>query len=382
MKLGLVRGHPIVEDTLLALALVAVAVGMLLAEDPARPRIGPWDVQLFVLTLGAVVLRRRYTVAALTGAVLLAIALDVLQGTENPLVTAVIALLVYTFATRTDRRVAWIVTGVVAATLMAGQMIWTRTATEVFSTLAWVVVGSAIGDATRSRRAYVAEVEQRALQAEQSRDEVARLRVAQERVRIARELHDVVAHHIAAIRVQASGARNILTHRPEQVAPALANISRLSDAVLREMTSVIGLLRQPAGGGVLSVEPTPGLAQLTGLLDDFGSAGLRVDHEQTGTPRELPVLADLAAYRIIQEGLTNAQKYGDGSARLTVGYTLGGVTVDITNVIRDRPGGGGGGGFGLLGMGERVTANGGTFTAGPSAAGGFTVHAELSAPAR
>ncbi|GLZ02094.1 two-component sensor histidine kinase [Actinoplanes sp. NBRC 103695] len=381
MALAWLKRHPIAEDALLALVLLVAGVGMLVVDDPGRPRVGPWDVPVFLLALAAVVLRRRFPVVALAWTVALALGLTVLQRSENPVVTGVIALLVYTCTTSVGRRAAWVLAGVVAAVLLTSQLVWARAAGDALGSIAWVGVGAAIGDATRSRRAYIAEVEERARAAEQSREEEARLRVAHERVRIARELHDVVAHHIAAIKVQASGARNILTHRPEQVAPALENISRLSDTVLREMTSVIGLLRQTARRDSLVVEPTPGLAQLTGLLDDFGATGLRVDHHQTGTPRELPVLADLAAYRIIQEGLTNARKHGDGAVRLTVAYHGGGVTVDIANTIGGQ-GAAGGSGFGILGMSERVAANGGVFRAGPSRDGGFAVHAELSAPPR
>ncbi|WP_285691218.1 histidine kinase [Actinoplanes sp. NBRC 103695] len=381
MDLDQLRRHPVVEDLLLTLAFVVAGILLLLLDIPGRPQVGPWDGPVAALALIGVLARRRWTVVALVGVVALALALSILQHSENPLVTGIIAVLIHTYAIGADRRRSWILAASAAAVLVAGQLIWAGTTADMLGTIAWLGVGVAVGDATRSRRAYVAEVERRARHAEQSRDEEAQLRVAQERVRIARELHDVVAHHIAAVKVQASGARNILTHRPEQVAPALENISRLSDTVLRELASVVGLLRRPGGRDTLVVEPVPGLAQLAGLLDDFGAAGLRVEHQQRGSTRELPALADLAAYRIIQEGLTNAQKYGGGLARLTVAYTSGGITVDISNAIGARPADPDSG-FGILGMGERVAANGGAFTAGPSGDGGYRLHVELTAPAR
>jgi signal transduction histidine kinase len=179
--------------------------------------------------------------------------------------------------------------------------------------------------------------------------------------------------------VQATGAKHILQHRPEQVGPALDHISRSSDAVLKEIASVVGLLRSSDdldGTQPVATEPTRGLARLSGLLDDLAAAGLRVDHRQLGEARELPALVDLAAFRIAQEALTNAQKYGEGTARLTVSYTARGVTVEVTNRVRpDAPQSGSG--YGIVGMRERATSTGGRLTAAAEPNGGFKVHAIL-----
>ncbi|GAA2638693.1 two-component sensor histidine kinase [Paractinoplanes durhamensis] len=228
----------------------------------------------------------------------------------------------------------------------------------------WIFGGAGIGDGVRSRRAYLAEVTERARQAEQTREEEARRRVMDERLRIARELHDVVAHHIAVISVQAGAAGHVLRQQPEQVWPVLGNIREAADTVLREIHSVIGVLRDPDEAG--STEPTPGLDRLPELIGGLRGAGFRVRSELRGEPRALPVVTDLAAYRIVQEALTNAHRYGDGAATLTVDYGPDAITVEITNtIVAYRVNTRAGSGFGLLGMRERAAAAHGTLSTGP-----------------
>jgi signal transduction histidine kinase len=240
--------------------------------------------------------------------------------------------------------------------------------------LAFLGMAAAYGDATRSRRAYIAAVEDRATRAEQTREEEARRRVAEERLRIARELHDVVAHHIAVVKVQATGARHIGPSRPDQVAAALDAISRSADAALKETAYVVGLLRH-SGDPAAPTTPPRGLAQLTNLLEDVADH-LTVDLHQSGEARQLPAAVDVAAYRIALEALTNARKYGNGTADLTVAYTPLAITLDITNPVgRVRPGQGSG--YGILGMCERAAAIGGRVTAGMDGSGRFAVHASL-----
>jgi len=380
---GAVRRHPVLGDAVLALGLVVISVGMLLMDpnDQAPHPVSTSDVAGLAVSLLVVFGRRRFTLVALVAAVPAANVFLAMDGQQQPMLTAAIALLLYTYATRVDRRTGWLVAGAVAALLVLAELFWSAADWDNLGTLAWIGMGAAIGDATRSRRAYVAEVEERARRAEQSRDEEARVRVIEERMRIARELHDVIAHHIAVIKVQASGAKHILRHRPDQVASALDHISGSSDAALKEMASAVGLLRSSPGPGPHSLDTEArGLAGLPELLDHLTSGGLRVEYRQAGNARELPVPADLAAYRIAREALTNAQRYGDGTVHLTVAYAVDTVSVRVTNPI-----GGGtarrGSGYGIVGMRERATANGGSFQAGPSGHGCFAVHAELPAPA-
>jgi signal transduction histidine kinase len=377
-----IRKHPILGDTLLATALALTATGLALIESSPERHLPTTTAGLaaFVFAVIAVAVRRRFTVAALVVTAAAATTLTAIAHHQDPILTAAIALLIYTFATHAERQAAWLTAGGLAALLTIDSLLWDPLNGHRLSTIAAIGVGAAIGDATRSRLAYVAEVEHRARQTEQSRDEEARHRVAQERVRIARDIHDVVAHHIAAVKVLAAGARRIVHHRPEQVAPTLEHISQLADDVLKEMASVIGLLRQEPDQDALTIEPTRGLADLHRLIRDFTATGMCVEHQQIGVPRTLPAMADLVTYRIIQEGLTNARKYGDGKAHLTITYTSTGVTVDIVNEVGEGYSGQSFG-YGILGMGERVAANGGRFTVGPAEGNAFSVRAELSAPA-
>jgi signal transduction histidine kinase len=374
--------HPQLCDGFLALAVVAVAVIMLRVGPHGEPTRTPNGTDLIAMAAAffAVAARRLWARAALAVSTAIAVVVTAIAGEQPSVLTAAIVVLFFTYASHADRRRVWAWAGCVAVALYLSAVLWVGDGwwePESLGTVAWIGMATAIGDATRSRRAYIAEVVERARRAEQTREEEARRRVVEERVRIARELHDVVAHHIAVIKVQATGAKHILAHRPEQVAPALDHISRSSDAVLKEIASVLGLLR---GTEDDDTEPTRGLARLTGLLDDLAAAGLRVDHRQLGDSRELPALADLAAYRITQEALTNAQKYGDGTARLTVEYTPDGVTLDITNPVR-RTGGPAGTGYGIVGMRERAASTGGTVTVGTNDHGRFAVHAVLPAAA-
>ncbi|GAA3350945.1 histidine kinase [Amorphoplanes nipponensis] len=379
-----VRRHPQLSDAALALPLVVPAIVVVTVGGPGeQPRmLGLTDLVAGVIAFGVVTVRRRFTRTGLVVAALAWLVAVVGQHERQPVLMVALVLLSFTHAARSDRRTAWLTAGCLAAALYLSGVLWAGGswwAPENLGALAWIGMATAVGDATRSRRAYVAEVEERARRAEQSRDEEARRRVVEERLRIARELHDVVAHHIAVIKVQASGAKHILPHRPERVGPALDHISRSSDAVLQEIASVVGLLRGPGerdAGAAPDTEPTRGLARLSALLDDLAAAGLRVDHRQLGAARELPALVDLAAFRIAQEALTNAQKYGDGTARLAVSYTADGVTLEITNPVRpDAPASGSG--YGIVGMRERATSTGGALSAGPTPNGHFTVHAQL-----
>jgi signal transduction histidine kinase len=181
------------------------------------------------------------------------------------------------------------------------------------------------------------------------------------------------------INVQAGAAAHVLENRPEQVGPALAHIRRASDTVLKELAAVVGVLRNSDDLDA-PTEPTRGLARLAELLDAFAASGLHVEHKQTGAARELPAVVDLAAYRIVQESLTNAQKYGTGTAVLEVAYTPAAVRIDVGNAVSPGQTGGGSSGYGLIGMRERAAAAGGTVSAGIAGGGRFAVHADLPAP--
>jgi signal transduction histidine kinase len=211
----------------------------------------------------------------------------------------------------------------------------------------------------------------------------ARRRVAEERLRIARELHDVVAHHIALINVQAGVAAHRLRDRPDQAEEALAHIREAGRSVLTEMQVMLGVLRAPERA-VAPAEPAPSMAQLDGLVDSFRSAGLVVEITTHGQTQALPGPVDLTAYRVIQEALTNVQKHGGGSGgRVEITYGQTALVINIDNLCSGVEPTRGPGvdpvlpGHGILGMRERAAMVGGTLQAEDVPDGGFRVHAVL-----
>ncbi|QMU73004.1 sensor histidine kinase [Streptacidiphilus sp. P02-A3a] len=251
----------------------------------------------------------------------------------------------------------------------------------VFSTpflLCWV-----LGRLTRIRRAYYVQLEDRAARLERERDAQAKIAVAAERARIARELHDVVAHNVSVMIVQADGASFVMDSSPEQARQALATIAGTGRQALEEMRRLLGLLRSADSGG--EYLPQPGVEQLPDLLDQVRNAGLPVVFEVEGEPRELPRGVELTAYRIVQEALTNARKHGGprAAARVRIRFDDRGVDVLIEDDGRGataqlaRDGGQDGFGHGLIGMRERVGMVGGTLNVGPGSNGGFRIDARL-----
>jgi signal transduction histidine kinase len=270
---------------------------------------------------------------------------------------------VYTVAVRLPVRPAGVAVGAALVVLLV-HTLWSRGPTPgwfgVLPASAWVVVPFAVGVAVRANREAVAR--DRAAQARRQADE--------ERLRIAQEVHDVVGHGLAAISMQAEIALHLLPKRPEQAEVALTAISRTSREALDELRITLGAVRRGADR-----EPMPGLARLEALRGRLADAGLTVTLRVTGEPRELPAAVDLAAYRVMQEALTNVLRHaGVAGAEATVDYAAEAVTVEVL----DRGGGGvGGTGHGLAGMRERVTALGGTLRTGARPDGGWRVTARL-----
>ncbi|WP_326798491.1 histidine kinase [Streptomyces sp. NBC_01808] len=262
----------------------------------------------------------------------------------------------------------------------------------------WLLLPVLAGIAVQARRAYLDAVHLRAEHAERTREEEARRRVAEERVRIARELHDVVAHRMALAHAQAGTAARLARTRPDQAEEILGELTGTTSAALRELQATVGLLRQPGdlegpegpggpdrpGGSGEPLEPAPGLDRLPELVAAFASAGLPVGVAAEGAQRPLPPGLDLTAYRIVQEALTNVAKHaGAGSARVRLAYAHDRLTVSVSDDGgAGRPPPPPGGGFGLIGMRERARTAGGSLRAGPRPDGGFTVTAELPLPVR
>jgi len=248
--------------------------------------------------------------------------------------------------------------------------------------VAWVL-GHFVGD----RQVYAAQLEERTAELERAREELARRAVAEERLRLARELHDVVAHAMSVIAVQSGVGAHVADSRPEEVGKALAAIEATSRAALTELRRLLGVLRQDSDLQA-SLTPVPGLANLDSLLAEVGKVGLAVRLRVEGTPLQLPAGVDLSAYRIVQEALTNVVKHaGPAHAQVTIGYRDQEVTVEVTDdgrgAVPPASHGRAGTGHGLIGMRERVAAFNGELEVGPRPGGGFRVAARLPlAPGR
>jgi signal transduction histidine kinase len=248
-----------------------------------------------------------------------------------------------------------------------------------FIAVAWVL-GHFVGD----RQVYAAQLEERTAELEQAREELARRAVTEERLRLARELHDVVAHAMSVIAVQSGVGTHVADSQPEEVGKALAAIEVTSRGALEELRRLLGVLRQDSEVQA-SLTPVPGLANLDSLLAEVGKAGLAVRLRVEGTPLQLPAGVDLSAYRIVQEALTNVVKHaGPAHAQVTIGYRDQEVTVEVIDDGRGAvpPAGDGrvGTGHGLIGMRERVAAFGGDLQVGPRPGSGFRVAARLPLP--
>jgi signal transduction histidine kinase len=303
-------------------------------------------------------------------------------GDTGTLILGAPVVALYTLAETKDRRRSLLVAGVLVFAIGAFHTLGRPSRFLGAETIALVALGGlavAAGDAARNRRAYLAEVVARAEDAERGRDAEARRRVTEERLRIARDLHDSIGHHLALINVQAGVSGHVLTGQPAPVRETFDQIRQRSRAALDELKDTVGLLRQP-GDPAAPVEPAVGLAGLDDLVAAFERSGLRID--RAGAPGgPLPWATDLTAYRIVQESLTNVCKHvGATGVRLSLRQEAGTLTVIVEN---DGPPALGtpapAGAHGIVGMRERVAAIGGTLLAGPRPAGGFRVSAVLPA---
>jgi signal transduction histidine kinase len=231
----------------------------------------------------------------------------------------------------------------------------------------------------RTRRERAEELQQKVANAERERRETARRAVEEERARIARELHDVVAHQMTVMTIQAEGARRIAKDADPRIQEALDTIKATGHSALVEMRRMVGLLRETEGHSP-GLAPLPRLTNLSSLVEKIRSAGVPVELSVEGDARPLADGVELSAYRIVQESLTNAVQHGGPGVSAEVAVIYGDDALDVM-VIDDGRGAAAassnGGGNGLVGMRERVAVLGGSFEAGPKNGGGYRVHARI-----
>ncbi|MEU8197380.1 sensor histidine kinase [Microbispora amethystogenes] len=288
----------------------------------------------------------------------------------------------YGVAARCTRRWA-LAAGVVAeGGLLLAMLSWSPDPMRAWPSASVFVVAVWIGGMyANTRRRYVESLVERAERAERERDQQARIAAAAERARIARELHDVVAHNVSVMVVQADGAAYAIDSDPEQARRAMQAISGTGRQALAEMRRLVGVLRQDAGSPAEEYAPQPGVAQLDELVKQVRDSGLPTEFTVSGTPRALPEGEQLAVYRIVQEALTNAIKHGGPGTRARVEMTYGPGLIEL-RVSDDGRGAAAPrvvGGHGLIGMRERAAMYGGSVEAAPRSGGGFQVVARIPA---
>jgi len=364
--------RPPVSDILLAGALTALAQfevwsGMQYQDAPVHPGPKAVVVPALALTTIAVAWRRIFPIGVLgvSGGLISAMALAYGAGDGGPSLFVLLLVLVYSAAAHSDRpvAVALITAAIVAVHDLRNDQIGGIGDALFAPVLA--AIAFAFGRAVRARH------EQSALRAETA--------VSDERARIARELHDAVAHSVGVMVVQAQGARQIAgTGADPRVGEALDHIERAGQDALVEMRRLLGLLRD--GDAPAERTPAPSLSELGGLLDDVRAAGVRVELRVTGTPAPLPTGVDQSAYRIVQEALTNVRRHAPGArATVAVSYRDDEVMVEV---VDDGSGDGDrrtapGGGHGHTNMRERAAMCGGTVRVGRRPEGGYAVTAVL-----
>jgi len=263
---------------------------------------------------------------------------------------------------------------VAAGTPVQGPLVL-RAVFFVLFNAAFVVAAWRFGDLVAERRAHERALVDRAARLERDRAEEARRAVFEERVRIARELHDVVAHHVSVMGVQAGAARRVMTRQPARAAEALASVEETSRQAVVDLQRMLGFLRQEDEPDALA--PQPRLAQLDALVAEVGETGVAVEVSVAGRPRDLPPSVEVSAYRIVQEALTNVVKHSTaGRVQVCLTYEPRVFTVEVTDDGDGRTDGAAApGGHGLIGMRERVGLHRGQFHAGPLPDGGFRVRA-------
>jgi signal transduction histidine kinase len=369
-------GRPRFEAVLVALGL-AVQVGITLVaarHQPQRRDIDAYGVALLALAIAALPLRRRWPVGVLGFAFLTTIVYFIVDYPRGPIFFALVVALAQVVLTGHRRAaIATIVLGFVAFTWL-GPALGTQDTPPIAGVIglgAWLIALLSVMELVRSRR-------ERAHEEALTRAESLQRRASDERLRIAQELHDAVAHNISLINIHAGVALHLFDEQPQQARDALATIKQSSKEALVELRSILGILRRADQDAPRA--PTPSLARLDELVARSTAAGLDVRVDVQGDLANLPLNVDVAAYRIIQESLTNVARHADrADAVVRVRAAADALNVEVLDegTGRTKPPDLPSGGNGIAGMRERATAIGGSFEAGPRPGRGFAVRARL-----
>lgn len=378
-------------DVLLALFITVMQVQGTVSRATGEPTavlrpladLGHLGYVLLIVSGVAIAVRRRFPVTVFAIAAAASLTYYVLDYPDGPGWLALFVAL-YTLTAYGDGRRSVLIAGVGITVLTVA---WLASATDIEprAAIGWVffrigasVMSAALGESVRSRRVIAADALERAELAERTREEEARARVDAERLRIAREVHDTVAHAIAVINVQSGVTAHLLDKRPEGTRAALRTIEETSSHALREMRSILGVLRESED----AIAPHPSLGQLDELVASSREAGLDIVLETAAPTATLPSAVDSAAYRILQESLTNVIRHA-GPTRVTVGLDYGvdslrlHVTNECSGMGRGVTSSPADPGRGIAGMRERCRLLGGQLDARPTDGGGFAVTARL-----
>lgn len=384
----LLRFHPRTVDLVVAAALFACSFPGRVLTLPGRDLEVPWWPGVLVAGVASLALLWRRTLPRTTVVVTLGCAMAVasLGYLLTVLVIGPLMVALYTLALRSDRTTANLFT-VSGIALLVGTALIVGPGSEplvmkLLGPAFWLLLPTSLGTTTRLRAAYLEAVQARAEHAERTREQEARHRVTEERMRIARDLHDVVAHHLVLANLQAGTVVRLMRSRPEEAERIAGELAGTTLSAVRELKATVGLLRH-ADNSETPSGPAPGLAQLAELAASFEPAGLSVSVNTVGRPRPLPAGADLTAYRIVQEALTNVTKHaGTDSAEVRLSYAHDRLDISVTDHGRTTAPASPAppvpvDGYGVIGMRERALSAGGRLRAGHRPEGGFEVVTEL-----
>jgi signal transduction histidine kinase len=387
MILDAVRRHRVVVEIatgVLVIALIFVLTQMIPEQVRSRravPAFTGLDAALTVLSVTGLLFRRHWPAAVLGVTTVLSVVAYGSGHVLNP-TQLCLAVAMGVFALGVPRRRTVVMAAVISAALVATGLIrWSVDwgAGGPLDAVLWVWVGASVGIAVRSRRLLIRALEQRAEKAEAAQEEFALRRVAEDRVSIAREIHDVIAHHVSVINVQAAVAGHVMDTDPDTARTAVRQVREAAATVLEELQSVLGILRQE--NTLVPIDPAPGRDGLDDLLDSARALDTPVSVHGSTRLDDLGPTGSLSAYRLVQEALTNANKHAPGApVTMTLRRTADTVQVSVVNGPGRRPPAPvdpGRTGFGLLGMAERVTAAGGRLHTESRDDGGFEVHADF-----